>query len=122
MTVFLAFSRPMPLAVFAKEHTATTPHANPRKAHSGAGSANSVQEISRIQARSPVRETSAFALTSASDGGGYWHRGSTNRPWHEMDTTVNHPTVSSVVRDAVTILRPPADHDRVHDRNPRLTH
>jgi beta-lactamase regulating signal transducer with metallopeptidase domain len=122
LTVFLAFTRPLSAAV-APQTQAATARPGLRKLHPSAAGTIPLQEISRIQARDSVGETPAYSLTGSRERGGSQDRGVLNRPWRELDTSVTPPSVSDVVRDAVTILRAPAsDHDRDRDRNGRLTH
>jgi beta-lactamase regulating signal transducer with metallopeptidase domain len=121
LTVFLAFARPLPPAASPQTELATGRPVH-RSLRSSAAGATPVQEISRIHAQVSVGETPAYSLTGSRERGGSQDRGALNRPWRELDTSVTPPSVSDVVRDAVTIIRAPAsDHDRDRDRNGRLT-
>jgi beta-lactamase regulating signal transducer with metallopeptidase domain len=121
LTVFLAFARPLSAAVAPQTQAATVRPVLHKLRPSPTGTIP-VQEISRIQARGSVSETPAYLLAAGREPGGSQDRGGLNRPWRELDPSLNRPSVSDVVRDAVTILRAPAsDHDHDRDRNGRLT-
>ena len=124
ITVILAFAKPAPASAVPLAAAGTISHPAKRKVHGSNAVANSapVQEISRIGAAGYIRETSAYALLPGSEGAGSREPGTLQRPWGEIDSSQNHRTVSDVVRDTVTILRPSSDHDHDRDRNPRLSH
>lgn len=123
ITIVLAYARPVPPSVSPSMKSAGgTPAQKPRRVRPGSAADGStqMQEISRIHANGYVRETSAYPLTSGNAGNGSGEFTASQHPWGEIDSTVTRPNVADVVRDAVTILRPGADHDRDRDRNPIL--
>jgi beta-lactamase regulating signal transducer with metallopeptidase domain len=125
ITVVLAFARPVePGSVFPATKSVALTQPNLRKPHvrSVVAEPAAGQTFSRIQARGFVPETSAYSLTAGSSGSESSGFGAFQRPWREMDSSVNRPNVSDVVRSAITIIRPGSDHDRDRVRNPRLTH
>ncbi|HEY6274499.1 MAG TPA: M56 family metallopeptidase [Terriglobales bacterium] len=121
ITVLFAFAHPTPAALLSPVETAEASHAD-RKLHSiPARNTIPVQQISRIQAGSSVRGVSTYSLASGRVNGSL--SSERDRPWRALDPSLNRPSFSDVLRDAVTILRPPlGDHDRDRDRNGRLTH
>ena len=121
LTVLLAFARPLPLSAPASPQTAKVTRVRHRVSAQPEAGAAPVQQISRIQALSPVREISEHSSIAGRSGGS--ELGTSDRPWREFDPAQRRSTVSDVVLDAVTILRGPiADHDHDHERNGRLSH
>jgi beta-lactamase regulating signal transducer with metallopeptidase domain len=120
ITVFLAFARPVAAAIPSQPSTTPRRPAARKLRPNPVADSSPVQEISRIQARSAIPKPQAYTPTNGDDvlGSG----GPLDHPWRERSSSLNHPSVSDVVRDTVTILRPGPDRDHEHERNGRLGH
>jgi beta-lactamase regulating signal transducer with metallopeptidase domain len=118
-TVFLAFAKPVSAAIPSQPHTPVKHLAVRKLRPNPAPDSTPVQKISRIQALDAVSEPQTYRLNEAGGVAGSDDRGALDR-WSEQNPSVSHPSVSDVVRDAVTIMRPGPDRDHDQERKGRL--
>jgi beta-lactamase regulating signal transducer with metallopeptidase domain len=122
ITVFLAFAKPLSAAIPSQPQAVAKRPAVRKLRHDPVTGTAPVQKISRIQALDAVSQSESSTFANGDAPAGSDDRGDLDRPWRERNSSLNHPSVSDVVRDTVTIMRPGPDRDHDHERNGRLGH